>query len=60
METQNEAQAEMNSDLDAEALHEHAMTPAEAWNNVTECMKMIKAQVADLEEMLNDFRKPLF
>lgn len=57
--TQNEFQAEMNSELDAENRIANE-TPAETWSKITELMETILIQSKELEENARKLKEDAF
>ena len=58
---QNEFQAEMNSELDAENRAQvEDMTPADHWNAINELMETIVIQAKDLEENARKLKEDCF
>lgn len=61
MKNQNEFQAELQTELDAENrdIKEQEESGAAQWSKIMEMMEVIKGQCEDLQDQLKDFNKSL-
>lgn len=54
-DNENEYEAELQQNLDAEESNIPEMTPAEHWGKIQEITKTLAVQVKDLQEALEEF-----